>query len=142
MKKLLFLSVILFMTVSSFGVYAQGSTKSKTPAVSYSSNVEVYYFHLTRRCMTCKAVEAEARKAIASLYPSQSKSKKISFVAVNLDNKASKALASRCKAEGQALLVIHGNKRIDLTDKAFLYAVNNPDKLKQELKKTIDPLLN
>jgi len=44
--------------------------------------------------------------------------------------------------EGQSLLIISGNKQIDLTDKAFMYAKGNPEKFKQELKKTIDPIIN
>jgi hypothetical protein len=142
MKKSLLLCVVLLFLVSLFTTDAQTAKKSTTSAVSSSSKVEVYYFHLTRRCMTCEAIEAEAKKAILTLYPSQSKSKKIAFIAVNLDKKENKALAAKCKAEGQSLLVIRGNKRIDLTDQAFMYAKSDPAKLKQTLKKTIDPLLN
>jgi len=142
MKRTLVVSVVLLFLVTLLSTNAQSTKKSTTPTISYSSKVEVYYFHLTRRCVTCEAIEVEAKKAIAALYPSQSKSKKISFIAVNLDKKENKALATKCKAEGQSLLVIRGNKRIDLTDDAFMYARSNPNKLKQALKKTIDPLLN
>ena len=50
-------------------------------------------------------------------------------------------MAEKCKAEGQSLLIISGNKRLDLTDTGFMYAKSNPEKLKTELKKAIDPLL-
>jgi hypothetical protein len=58
-----------------------------------------------------------------------------------LDEDSSAPLAKKCKAEGQALLVISGANRTDLTDKGFMYAKSNPAKLKAELKKTIDSLL-
>ncbi len=86
-------------------------------------------------------METESQKAIAALYPSQIKSGKITFKSVNLDDKRSKTLANRCKAEGQALLVISGGKRIDMTDTGFMYARSSPEKLKVGLKKVIDALI-
>ncbi len=106
-----------------------------------ASKVEVYYFHYTRRCVTCQAVEAESQKIISTLYAKEMKEGKIKFIGVNLDEKNSKVIARKCKAEGQALLVISGSKRIDLTEEGFMYAKPKPEKLKAELKKVIDPLL-
>jgi hypothetical protein len=60
---------------------------------------------------------------------------------VNLDEDTNAALTQKCKAEGQSLLIVSGAKRFDLTDKAFMYAVNSPEKLKAELKKVIDSIL-
>ena len=91
--------------------------------------------------MTCNAVETESKAAIAALYPAQFKKGLITFKSVNLDEKGSEVLAAKCKAEGQALLIISGPKRADLTDKGFMYAKSSPGKLKAELKKTIDALL-
>ena len=141
MKKLISLSVILLLVVSFSTVNSYAVDKKKQVAVSTSAKVEVYYFHFTRRCVTCQAVETETKKAIAALYPVQTKNGLITFKAVNLDDKGSNVLASKCKAEGQALLVISGHKRIDLTEKGFMYAKSSPEKLKAELKKVIDPLL-
>ena len=104
------------------------------------TKVEIYYFHYTRRCATCQAVESETQAAIAAFYPAQYKKGLITFKSLNLDEKTSEALAKKCNAEGQALLVISGNKRFDLTDQGFMYAKSSPEKLKAELKKTIDPL--
>ena len=99
--------------------------------------VEVYYFHYSRRCVTCNAVEEVSKKTITESYASQYKKREITFKSVNLDEKSSDALAKKCKAEGQALLIMSNGKRIDLTDKAFMYAKSNPDKLKAEVKKAI-----
>ncbi|MEI6556231.1 MAG: nitrophenyl compound nitroreductase subunit ArsF family protein [Paludibacter sp.] len=124
MKKTISLFILTLMIVS-----LQAVTK-----------VEVYYFHYSRRCITCQAVENETLKSIQQLYPEQFKKGLITFKSVNLDEKNSEDLAKKCKAEGQALLVISGGKRIDLTEQGFMYAKSQPDKLKAELKKTIDPL--
>jgi hypothetical protein len=125
-----------------FSISANCQTSKKpTSAVAKTSKVEVYYFHYTRRCVTCNAVETETQKTITTIYPDQAKKRQITFKSINLDEKSSEALAKKCNAEGQALLVISGDKRVDLTDKGFMYARSNPEKLKAELKKTIDSLL-
>jgi heme/copper-type cytochrome/quinol oxidase subunit 2 len=142
MKKLISVLVLLLLVVSFFSVNSMAADKkAETAAISKSTKVEVYYFHFTRRCVTCQAVETESQKAIIALYPVQAKKGLITFQAVNLDEKTSEVLAKKCNAEGQALLVISGGKRIDLTEQGFMYAMNSPEKLKAELKKVIDPLL-
>jgi len=140
MKKLFVLSFALIVMMGGMSCNAQGAKKQGVKAVA-SAKVEVYYFHFTRRCMTCNAVEAESKKAIEALYPALVKSGKISFTGLNLDDESSKSLAKKCGAEGQSLLVMNGNKRIDLTSQGFMYARSNPEKLKAELKNAIDPMI-
>ena len=65
----------------------------------------------------------------------------ITFKSVNLDEKEGEALGATLKVEGQTLLIVSGDKRVDLTDKGFMYANNSPDKLKAEIKKAIDGLI-
>lgn len=140
MKKLFVLSFALIVMMGGMSCNAQCAKKQGVEAVA-SAKVEVYYFHFTRRCMTCNAVEAESKKAIEALYPALVKSGKISFKGLNMDDESSKSLAKKCGAEGQSLLVMSGNKRIDLTSQGFMYARSNPEKLKAELKNTIDPMI-
>ena len=142
MKKLVSFSVLMLFVVSLVTCAADNKpAKQAKTSVNSASKVEVYYFHFTRRCATCQAIETESQKAIQALYPEQVKKGLITFKSVNLDEKTSEDLAKKCNADGQALLVICGDKRIDLTDKGFMYARSSPEKLKAELKKTIDALL-
>lgn len=140
MKKLIVLSFALIMMLSGISCNAQ-TAKKQTAKVVSTGKVEVVYFHFTRRCMTCNAVETESKKALEAMYPQLIKSGKITFKSINLDDASSKTAAEKCGAEGQSLLVMSAGKRIDLTSQGFLYAVSNPAKLKAELRKTIDPLL-
>lgn len=141
MKKVISISVMLYLMVALFNMNAAEPQKNTTTTAANTATVEVYYFHFSRRCATCQAVETESQKAISTLYPTQYKAGKIIFKSINLDETGNKALAEKCKADGQTLLVISGNKRFDLTDKGFMYARTSPEKLKKEYKKTIDPLL-
>ena len=140
MKKFFLVSFALILMLGGISCNAKPANKENTKA-SVSDKVEVYYFHFTRRCITCNAVETESKKAIEELYPELVKSGKITFKGYNLDDASSTAIAKKCGAEGQSLLVIKGAKKTDLTSQGFMYARSNPDKLKAELKKTIDPLI-
>jgi len=140
MKHLILWSFALLLLLGNLPCNAQSAKKEETKAV-VKGKVEVVYFHFTRRCMTCNAVEAEAKKALEALYAPQVKAGKITFKSINLDEPSSKTAAEKWAAEGQGLLIMGGGKRMDLTSQGFMYAVNNPERLKAELKKVIDPLL-
>ena len=141
MKKLNAPFMCLVIAFTFFAQHSFAVEKKGQATVSKGGKVEVYYFHYTRRCETCQAIEDETQKAIVKLYPAAQKEGKIRFQSVNLDTKGTEALAKKCRAEGQALLVISGKKRADLTEQAFMMARNSPDKFKAELKKVIDPML-
>ena len=134
MKKIIFLSFAIVLVMSSFMCSAQ--TSAKTPQTSTSAKVEAYYFHLTTRCVTCKAVEAEAKKDLEALYGG-----KVTFQAVNIEDDANKAIVAKLKIEGQTLLLVKGDKKINLTNEGFLYAHNNPEKFKSIIKEKVDGLL-
>ncbi|HJV77078.1 MAG TPA: hypothetical protein VJ602_01760, partial [Paludibacter sp.] len=82
MKKLIALSVVFLLAVSSFTVNSLAADKKTQKTVSKAAKVEVYYFHFTRRCVTCQAVETKTQAAIATLYPVQAKKGLITFKAV------------------------------------------------------------
>lgn len=140
MKKIAFFSLIFTLILGSFSCNAQTKKEQKTTK-EVSNKVEVYYFHYTRRCITCNTVEEVTKKSIDELYPEQIKKGTISFTSVNLDDADSKAIAEKCKANGQALIVRGKGKSFDLTDKGFMLARSKPEALKEELKKAIDSLL-
>ena len=106
-----------------------------------AKKVEVYYFHFTRRCMTCNNVEKVSKEALQQQYAEKVKSGEIVFKSVNLDEKEGEAVGAKLKVEGQALLIVSGDKKVDLTEKGFMYANNSPEKLKAEIKKVIDEML-
>jgi hypothetical protein len=98
---------------------------NKATNVAAPVKVEAYYFHLTSRCETCKAVESEAKKDLQSLY-----GEKVSFKSINLDDASSKVLAEKLQVSGQALLVVKGSKILNLTNDGFMYARKEPAKFK------------
>lgn len=135
--KLIFsVSIFLF----TFSCSAQSNNETVTSASA--NNVEAYYFHFNARCTTCREVEAQAQADIELLYPELVKSGKVSFTAVNLDEKDGKAIGKDLGVNGQTLLIVKGEKKINITNEGFMYAVSQPEKLKSVIKEKVDGLLN
>ena len=130
MKNILVLSFALMM-MSSFIGNAQTQKKEATA----STRIEAYFFHNASRCVTCKTVEAEAKADLESLYGSQ-----VTFKALNLEDDATKPIAKKLEVSGQTLLVVKGNKKVNLTNEGFMYARTNPKKFKSIIKEKVDAL--
>ena len=112
-----------------------------TPQEKKSAPVEVYYFHMTRRCVTCQTVEKVTEEAIKENFKDALAKGEVSFKSINLEDKTNKSLMKKLKVGGQSLLIVSGSEKIDITDKGFMYAVNEPDKLKSEIKSHVKKLL-
>ena len=144
MKKLIPVLAVVTVAASAIALIAfrGGEFREAEKTDMFSGDkVEVIYFHLTRRCVTCQAVENVAREAVNELYPEEVKKGTIVFRTLNIEDKSSEADAKRVNATGQCLLIVSGDKRIDLTSEGFMNARNTPEKLKEEIKKAVDPLL-
>ena len=139
MSKFLLMSFIL-ITLIGISCSAQTNQKPTSP-VTKSGDVEVYYFHMTTRCVTCKTVEAEARKNVEMLYADQVKAGKISFTALNLEEATGKSMGEKLGVNSQTLLIVKGDQKINITNEGFLYAVSQPQKFTEVMKSKIDPLI-
>ncbi len=144
--KYLFSSISLILFIGLFSVSAQNKTNpnadnSDNTVIAASEEkvadqVKVYYFHATRRCATCEAVEAVSKEAITTYYGD-----KVSFESINREEKENNQIVEKYKISGTALLVVNGDKVEDLTNEAFLNARTKPAKLKSKLKSTIDSMM-
>ena len=126
MKKIL--TLVIALTIFAF-------TNSFT-AHSPNAKIEAYYFHNTGRCVTCKAVENEAKKDLESIYGN-----KVIFKSVNIEDAANKDLVKKLEISGQTLLIVMGEKKMNLTKEGFMYARTNPAKLKTIIKEKVDKLI-
>lgn len=117
------------------------ATNEKTAAaevISEASGAEVYYFHYTRRCATCNAVEDVTKNTLNEAFADKVNSGDITFTSVNLDEKDGETLANKLEVAGQALVFIVNGQKTDLTDVGFMYAKSEPEKLKKEILATVN----
>lgn len=126
------LTVILSLLVN-FGVSSQTPSKKQNEE---NVKVEMYYFHFNTRCETCRAVESEAELGVQLLFGDE-----VKFIAVNLDEKEGEIRGKELGVNSQSLIVVKGDKKINLTNQGFLYARTNPDKFREIIEEKIKPLL-
>lgn len=133
MNKLTSFILLIMALMINYNVIAQTAAKpNQSPT---TATIEAYYFHNTARCVTCKAVESEAKADLESLY-----GKKVTFKAYNLEEDATKEIAEKLEISGQTLLIVKGGKKVNLTNEGFLYAKTNPAKFKKIIKEKVDQL--
>jgi len=100
------------------------------------TEVMAYYFHATRRCATCKAVEAVTKETLKETYGD-----KVSFVSINREEDENKDMVEKYKINAQTLIIVKGDDIVDLTSNAFLNARTSPEKLEKQIKSTVDKML-
>ncbi|PLX07304.1 MAG: hypothetical protein C0594_06410 [Marinilabiliales bacterium] len=134
MKYLTVFLIGLFMLSAFSSCDAQQNKKVEN---SVSDKVEVYYFHYTRRCATCNAVEDETKKALEKYYADELKSGKVTFTSVNLDEAEGEKIGEKIGVSGQALIIVKGSDKTDLTNEGFMFARSTPTKLYSLVKEAI-----
>ena len=142
-KTISILSLILFAGIFALSAQCCSDTpqnkensKNSNTESGIITEIKVYYFHATRRCVTCQAVESVTIEALKEYYGD-----KVSFESINRETDKDNSLVEKYKISGQSLLITNDEKMVDLTNYAFMNARNNPDKLKLKIKETIDSML-
>jgi hypothetical protein len=131
---------ILFVLLFAIGsVVAQQKPTGK-------STVEVYYFHGKNRCPTCLSIEENAKKAVDTYFKDQKAKGLVKMIVVDIDDEKNKALVEKYEVSSSALFVtrVSGGKSFtnDMTNFAFSYSRNEPDKFINGLKDKINESLN
>lgn len=121
------------------------STKVETQhSVATQNRLEVYCFHGTRQCETCKNMKANTKTALDKYFASQLKDSSIVFSIIDVDDAKNEKLAEKFQATGTALMinkVVNGKDSIiDWSDFAFEKA-NNESEYIPEFKTKIEAAL-
>ena len=134
------LAVALVVTILLSACNAPSSPKLESDTAD-TEELQVYYFHFTKRCATCNAVETETKVALETFYADMVEEGKIAFTSLNLEEEDGKKMAEMLKVAGQTLLLVKGGEMVNLTNDGFMNARINPDKFHEILKSNIDQLL-
>lgn len=110
-----------------------GEQTAKSVSDTARASIEILYFYGKQRCATCRAIEQavveltqnELREAIASGL--------VHYRAVDWTQET--ALAERYEVTWSSLIIDCNGEITNLTEQAFAYARQQPDKLKEEVMK-------
>jgi len=121
------------------------TTKVETSTfVAKQNRLEVYCFHGTRQCETCKNMKANTKTTLDKYFATQLKDSSIVFSIIDVDDEKNEKLAEKFQATGTALMlnkVVNGKDSIiDWSDFAFEKA-NDNEVFILELKNKIEATL-
>ncbi|MCF8302898.1 MAG: nitrophenyl compound nitroreductase subunit ArsF family protein [Bacteroidales bacterium] len=133
--KILQVFFIVMATSMVFSCNAQSSKAGEDTNVKASAEVKVYYFHMSRRCATCKTVERVSKQAVQEMN-----SDKVVFEAYNIEETEGEQIAEKLGVSGQTLLITDGDKKINITQEGFLNARSKPEKLKEIVQQKVKSL--
>jgi len=109
MNKLIYIGIGIFILLLVFFVpkYLNGNATASGDSKLSSDieKVEVYHFHATRQCYTCKTVGALAEETVNTYFADELKSGKLVFASINIELPENKALADKYEAKGSSLLI-------------------------------------
>jgi len=137
--------LLMFVALILFGCNAPTTEKktseNQTDAFVQSDDIQVYYFHNTKRCATCNAVEDETLMALELFYKENIEAGTIEFTSLNLEEEEGETMAQSLQVSGQTLLIVKGETRVNLTNDGFMNARTNPTRFHEILRTQIDQLL-
>jgi len=92
----------------------QASTNYPISSVkTVADKLEIYYFHRTARCYSCKTIEQYVKETIEQKYNKQTSNGRIDFREINVDLAEDKEIAKKFQASGSSLFI---NRIIDNKD--------------------------
>lgn len=105
---------------------------NSTTENTVQTDIQLIQFHTEHRCITCNAIEKLSKEAIKG-------NESISFVLHNVEDEKNAKVAEQFEATGTSLYLYNAKTKTskDLTEMAFMYAKNEGEKFKTELRKEI-----
>lgn len=146
MKNRLFLLLsVLFLGACTSG--AKDATFDKSLDVSQVENrVDVYAFHGTRQCTTCKNMKAFTKATLDRYFKNELKSGLLTYQIIDVDDPKNEKLAEKFEATGTALMVnkiTKGKEEIeDWSDFAFEFASGDQKEYEETLQQMLTQKLN
>ena len=133
--QLITIALLMGVAISCNAEANKNKEEKNTKELQQAKEVVVYYFHNTRRCATCKAVERVSNEAVKELN-----NENVSFTALNVEKPEGEEKAKELGISGQTLLIVGAGEKFNVTQKGFLHARSNPDKLKEIIQGKIESL--
>jgi len=153
MKKFTLLVLVLFLALvlsachkidASPNVSASSDDQNQIEANQQTADkLEVYYFHGTKRCVSCLTIGEYINKTMMEYFSEEIADGRIDYMEVNIDFPENKDLARKFQASGSSLFInaIRGEDD-DIQNVLEVWSLKSDEnKFKSFLKQKIDNLL-
>ena len=143
--KNLFYTLIAAILLISCGNSTEKKTETASTDVKQADRIEVLYFHGAQRCVTCKAIEANTKALLDSLYSTEIASGKIAYKIIDISQKENEEVADKYEVTWSSLFVNrwkNGTEEVNnMTEFGYTNKKSDPDSFKNGIKSKIDELL-
>jgi len=139
------IAVILLLIITVPKYFTENVTASGTPISSEIERVEIYHFHSTNQCYSCKTVGAYAEETVNTYFSSELKSGKMVFGHIDVDSPENKELVDKYEAKGASLLIGTSYKDGTFTKEEntnVWYKISNKEEYLSYLKGVIENKLS
>lgn len=110
-----------------------GEQTAQTVSDTARAPIEILYFYGKQRCATCRAIEQAVVELTQNELHEAIASEQVHYRAVDWTQET--ALAERYEVAWSSLIIDCNGEITNLTEQAFAYARQQPDKLKEEVMK-------
>lgn len=132
--------VLIFLFVGATACQQKPAFEASQPVMPEAGQTAVYYFRTNFICETCESIEDIVQDELDTKFADELKSGKLVFKQFNLDEKETADFALQFDVVFKSLIILKDEKRVNLTNEAFLYALPNPEKLRTLFTETINSL--
>lgn len=145
MKKLLILPLLLLMLISCKSETKNSEKTSDNSIEKIEKRVDLYAFHGTRQCTTCKNMKAFTKTTLDKYFAKEIKEGLLTYQIIDVDEEKNYELAEKFEATGTALMVNNiqkGKEDIeDWSDFAFEFANGDQAVFENKLKQMLSEKL-
>ncbi|MFC2154758.1 nitrophenyl compound nitroreductase subunit ArsF family protein [Candidatus Altiarchaeota archaeon] len=119
---------------------SEGNALETTDNNNQDVKVELYHFHLTQQCYSCKTVGALAEKTAKTYFNEELTSGTLKFACINIDLLENNGLAKKYGATGSSLMIgtyINGEFHYEQNTNVW-YKINNEEDYLTYLKGVLE----
>ena len=135
MKKItLILLTLLFLSCNQ---NRESQTLNIDEIIADTTTVYVFYFRINRRCENCDAVGDVARNVVETRFADNDN---VRFIEIQNSVRANLPLLEKYDVFWNALIVRKGDDFVDITQRAFLNVLRNPQMVENRIIEEIERL--
>ena len=136
MKKTTILSLLTLLLLSC-NQNRESQTLNIDEIIADTTTVYVFYFRINRRCENCDAVGNVARNVVETRFADNDN---VRFIEIQNSERANSPLLERYDVFWNALIVSRGDDFVDITQRAFLNVLRNPQMVENRIIEEVERL--
>lgn len=109
MRTVVTLALLLFVIAAVVMLFV-GRSPKVTGEATAATQITAYYFHNTARCVTCLAIEAQAKKVVEERFEKEVQSGQLAFLSVNMEEPGNAHFTSDFELVSQSLVLVENSE--------------------------------